>query len=282
MRRSRHHHQSREYDEDLPLEGSSYRHKRHHTPRRKRMDEEHYQDSPGYAPYDSQYHEELISHNNEAIPPGNHHIAYREVSLMREQQFSEHRSNSQNMCMGDMRNCSCNFCIEGRWRLGGQHYFPNRYSSFSGVDCHDDDAYYRHSKLWGDNRHPQNMDGDFIMKRHLPGVITQHEHQTNDMSSGRRVESLDEVWSRLMAWLRREEENEMGKNKGKYRTDPDRRPSPKKTMNDEKNGQESPKEDVLHQNTRGKREDLCGTSMKVAEVDMGHFIETKEDKKEAT
>ena len=283
-RRSRHHHASREYDEDLHLEGSSHRHKRHHTPRRKRRDEEHYQDSQGYEPYDSQYYEELISHHNEAIAPGNHHGAYRKVSLMREQQFqfSEHQSNSQNMCMGDMRYCACNLCIEGRWRLEGQHHFPSRYGSFSGIDFHDDAVYYGHSRLWGDNRRPQTMDDDFIVKtRHLPGVITQHEHQKNDMSSGRRVESLDEVWSRLMAWLRREEENQIGSNKAKSRTDPDKIPSPKKTMNDEKNGQESPKEDVLHQNARGKREDLCGTSMEVADVDMGHFIENREGMKEA-
>ena len=318
-RRSRHRHTSREHDEYLHLESSSHRHKRHHTPRRrrredrhyqsssgyddypqqesspfrhkrrhtprrKRMDEEHYQDSQGYEPYDYQYHEELIGHHNEAIAPGNRHGAYRKVSLMREQQFSEHKSNSQNMCMGDMRYCACNLCIEGRWRLEGQHHFPSgyRYSSFSGVDCHDDDAYYRHSRLWGDNRRPQTMDDDFIVKtRNLPGVITQHEHQKNDMSSGRRVESLDEVWSRLIAWLRREEENQMGRNRAKSRTDPDKIPSPKKTMNDEKNGQESPKEDGLHQNARGKREDLCGTSMEVADVDTGHFTENQEGKKEA-
>ena len=118
------------------------------------------------------------------------------------------------MCMGDMRYCACNLCIEGRWRLEGQHHFPSRYSSFSGIDCHDDDAYYRHSKLWGDNRRPQTMDDDFIMKtRHLPGVITQHEHQKNYMSSGRRVESSRwmrygaDWWSgaggkREMRWVR--------------------------------------------------------------------------------
>ena len=208
-RKSRHRHASGEHDEYLHLESSSHRHNRRHTPRRKRMDEEHYQDSQGCEPYDYQYHEELTGQNHETIVSGSHHGNHQNVSLMREQQFqfSEHQSNSQNMCMADMRYCACNLCIEGRWRLEGQHHFPSgyRYSSFSGVDCHDDAAYYRLSKLWSDNRCHQTMDDDFIMKtRHLPGVITQHEHQKNDMSSGRRVESLDEVWGRLMKWCRRE------------------------------------------------------------------------------
>ena len=33
------------------------------------MDEEHYQDSQGYEPYDYQYHEDLIGDHNEAIAP---------------------------------------------------------------------------------------------------------------------------------------------------------------------------------------------------------------------
>ena len=187
-RNEQHNHPSREHD--YPHEEiSPHRHERRHTPRHKRV-EEYSQNSHGYERDHYHHHKDLTmltSNQHDDIVVWSRQGTYHNSSSREQQfQFSEHQSNSQNMCMGDMRYCACNLCIEGRWRLEGQHHFPSRYSSFSGVECHDDDAYYRHSKLWGDNRRPQTMDDDFIMKtRHLPEVITQYEHQKNDMSSGR-------------------------------------------------------------------------------------------------
>ena len=84
-----------------------------------------------------------------------------------------------------------------------------------------------------------------------------------------RLESLDELWDRLMQWCRRDEEIQRGENKVKGGTDLDRT-YPNEALKDEKIGNGflvGPRKEVLHRNASGK-EELRGLNASVEAVDV--------------
>ena len=73
-----------------------------------------------------EHQEGFTGHHHDDIVPLNHHGNHQNVSLIREQQFTEHMSNSCR-CTGDTRYCTCHSCMEYRWRLQRQYYMSRRY-----------------------------------------------------------------------------------------------------------------------------------------------------------
>ena len=213
-RRSRRHHASQEHDEYMCQDNSSHRHKRHHTPRRRRREDRHYQSSSGYDDYPQQenspfrdkrhhtsrrrrsddelnqnsqindcygyeHHEGFTGHHHDDIVPLNHHGNHQNVSLMREQQFTGHMSNSCR-CTGDTHYCTCHSCMEYLWRLQRQYYMSRRYHGCMMELAYDPDhdAFHGAPSSQNEDMGPWRKDTDYDFK------INRYESKSQASGSG--------------------------------------------------------------------------------------------------
>ena len=136
-RRDDRHHSSCEYDDYSHQETSPHTHKRSHTPRRRRRDEKHHQNTQGCELDCYQHCGRFTGYHHDDNVAWNGHGTYQDISLMRDQKFSDNKGKISR-CTGYMY-CACHSSTECPWRFHGQYHLARTHKG-SVVNVSDPDG----------------------------------------------------------------------------------------------------------------------------------------------